>query len=147
MPGRVRQIRYFQDHKRCGLSAASRSLPQAAPPPSPAVGSSAFVRGLREERRQDLLDVPAPAARALRGLAPVLREGLDTIENMLALTTTIFVRRHGTSIRDPNAGGFSSARLRGCHAKLWQWPSGVHHVIRRPMAVPEMKERVTLPIP
>jgi hypothetical protein len=56
------------------------------------------VRGLREERSQNLLHVPALAIRALGSLLPVLGDGFDAIEHVLALTAAIFIDRHGASI-------------------------------------------------
>jgi len=68
----------------------------------------------------------------------VLGEWLDTIENVLALTTVIRVRRHGTSIRGQNAGG-SGTRV--ATPKLWKWWSGVHGESGVRWRSPKMKER------
>jgi hypothetical protein len=57
-------------------------------------GPSGLVRGLREERGQDLLHSLALALRAVRSLAAVLGKGLHAIKNMLAITAAIFVGWH-----------------------------------------------------
>jgi hypothetical protein len=65
---------------------------------------SGLVSRLREERRQDLLHLLAPAMGALRTAPAMLRKWLGAIEDMVAVATAVLIGRHGALHSDLGAG-------------------------------------------
>jgi hypothetical protein len=59
-----------------------------------AAGALALVRSLRKKRSEDLFHLTALALGTLGAAVAMLRERLDLVEHMVALTTAVFVGRH-----------------------------------------------------
>src|SRR5688572_9844611 len=58
--------------------------------------ATSLARGLREERFDDLLQVRAPAFRAVQLLRVVLLDAQHFVEFLVAFAAAVFVERHGS---------------------------------------------------